>query len=666
MAEKFLALGSLFTAQALILIALSLVLIAYYRRNHQRYLKFWALSLLAMTLSQGSAALISYNYQLVQTSVTHNLLIYLKQLMHYLFISLLVLGTFEALKPNRVRRGMVLYVVTSCFLLAALLPLLYGFEQGAVFSRFYVGVSLPSFILGCGFIFLSSFLFTSGQLHFSARLLFNLSLLAGCRYLLFSFLSIMAVTEDWFRLLGQQLVYVDLVVYMLLGFVMLIWLHGAEQNAAETAINRVKYLGKHDSLTGALNREQVFQKLAKAIDGVSESQTQLAIYLIDIKQFKFVNDTYGISTGDLILGEIAKRLNDSILIPMLVGRLSGDSFVFAIEVHRESQYEQAIEHLHELISHPYRFNQQVIHLQCCIGYCHFPEHGDKAEDLLQKANLALFQAESQNLPSVQYKSGMQSRGRYLVAAEKEIKTAMQRKEFVLYFQPQLNLVTNKLDGAEALVRWLHPEKGLLPPSEFLSDIEQLGLSSEFDSYIVDLACQINAKWYQQFKRRISLAVNISAVEFQDPKLVSNIQAVLKKYDIPPVYLELEITENIVITDINMAMDTIVTLQNMGIKVSIDDFGTGYSSLAYLRELPIDKIKIDRSFINEFTQNDSDLTIVKSMIKLSHGLGKRVLAEGVETSEQLQLLRNLGCDAVQGYFVSKPISEEAFCKYFSRK
>jgi len=666
MAEKFLALGSLFTAQALILIALSLVLVAYFRRNHQRYLKFWAFALLAMTLSQGSAALISYNYQLVQTSITHNLLIYLKQLMHYVFIALLVLGTFEALRPNRVRRNMVLYVIVCCVSLAALMPLLYGFEQGAVFSRFYVGVSLPSFILGCGFIFLSSFLFTSGQLHFSARLLLNLSLLAGCRYLLFSFLSIMAVTEDWFRLLSHQLVYVDLVIYMFLGFVMLIWLHGAEQNAAETAINRAKYLGKHDSLTGALNREQVFQKLANAIDGVSESQTQLAIYLIDIKQFKFVNDTYGIRTGDLILGEIAKRLNDSILIPMLVGRLSGDSFVFAIEVHRESQYEQAVEHLHELISHPYRFNQQVIHLQCCIGYCHFPEHGDKAEDLLQKANLALFQAESQNLPSVKYQSGMQSQGRYLVAAEKAIKTAMQRKEFVLYFQPQLNLVTNKLDGAEALVRWQHPEKGLLPPSEFLSDIEQLGLSSEFDSYIVDLACQINAKWYQQYKRRISLAVNISAVEFQDPKLVSNIQSVLKKYDIPPVYLELEITENIVITDINMAMDTIVTLQNMGIKVSIDDFGTGYSSLAYLRELPIDKIKIDRSFINEFTQNDSDLTIVKSMIKLSHGLGKRVLAEGVETSEQLQLLRNLGCDAVQGYFVSKPISEEAFCKYFSRK
>jgi EAL domain-containing protein (putative c-di-GMP-specific phosphodiesterase class I) len=172
--------------------------------------------------------------------------------------------------------------------------------------------------------------------------------------------------------------------------------------------------------------------------------------------------------------------------------------------------------------------------------------------------------------------------------------------------------------------------------------------------------------YKKYNRRVPLAINITADEFQNSNFIRNIQTLLKKYAIPPIYLELEITENVVITDIELVMKTIIELQNMGIKVSIDDFGTGYSSLAYLRRLPIDKIKIDRSFIQEVASNDSDLTIVKTMIELSHGLGKRVLAEGVETKEQLQLLRNIGCDAVQGYFISKPISEEAFTKYFRRK
>lgn len=192
------------------------------------------------------------------------------------------------------------------------------------------------------------------------------------------------------------------------------------------------------------------------------------------------------------------------------------------------------------------------------------------------------------------------------------------------------------------------------------------MNSEFDNYILNKACSANARWYQKYKRRIAIAVNITAGEFQDPHLVSNIQTLLLEKKLSPKYLELEITENVVMTDIDTAISTITALQNMGIKVSIDDFGTGYSSLAYLRKLPIDTIKIDRSFITEVATNDSDLTIVKTMIKLSHGLGKRVLAEGVENIDQLNILRNLGCDAVQGFFIDKPLPEEKLITYLTRK
>ncbi len=307
-----------------------------------------------------------------------------------------------------------------------------------------------------------------------------------------------------------------------------------------------------------------------------------------------------------------------------------------------------------------------MHIQASIGFCTFPEDGKDAEDLLQNANLALHHAETNNIPTIAFEAGMQAEGKRLLLKEKELKNAISNDEFVLYYQPQLNLLTNQLEGVEALVRWQHPEKGLLSPANFLDDIDSLNMNSEFDNYILNKACCANARWYQQFKRRVAIAVNITAVEFQDPQLVTKIQNLLLDNNLPSKYLELEITENVVMTDIDTAMSTIVTLQNMGIKVSIDDFGTGYSSLAYLRKLPIDKIKIDRSFISEVASNDSDMTIVKSMIKLSHGLGKRVLAEGVENKEQLNILRNLGCDAVQGFFIEKPLPEEKLVSYLTRK
>ena len=488
----------------------------------------------------------------------------------------------------------------------------------------------------------------------------------GARQILFSFLSIITLTDDWFRQLLDVLVFIDLGANTVLGFIMLVWMQGAERNLATSAINRVRYLGKHDSLSGVLNREQVLEKLPLAMKSILGNEQKLIIFNLDIKRFKFINDTYGLKVGDLVLREIANRLNKSILLPKVVGRLGGDSFIFVIELMDDSQQERAAEHIHGLIGSPYQIQQQEVYLQCSIGFCVYPDGENDAEGIMKQANLALFHAKKHKLSTVKYEEGMQSQGRHLVEMEKAICKGIAEREFILYFQPQLNLINNRLEGVEALIRWQHPEKGLLSPAQFLDDVETLGLSSEIDNYVLDKSCQTIADWYKKYKRRIPIAVNITAVEFQDPKFVAKIQALLFKYDIPPTCLELEITENVVITEVKVAMDTIVVLQNMGIKVSIDDFGTGYSSLAYLRELPIDKIKIDQSFIKEVATNDSDLTIVKSMIKLSHGLGKRVLAEGVETLEQLTLLRNLGCDAVQGYFIGKPLPEHELKKYLARK
>jgi diguanylate cyclase (GGDEF)-like protein len=632
----------------------------------QQYVRFWMISLVTLCLNQIAIA--------IQLSSSPNIVTTYKQLFfqsteqvsYYLYISFLLLGIYSALKKISIPQKNIWLVTLIAVTLGVSTTLLYGFNDTAVFNRFYLRETLPAFLIGCSLLAAGFYLLTFDSLHFSARVLTVYCLIIGARQILFSFLSIIALTEDWFRQVISILVYIDIGTNTILGFIMLIWMQGAERNVANSAIDRAQYLGKHDSLTGVLNRKQVLEKLPLAMKSVVTNGHKLVIFNLDIKRFKFINDTYGLKIGDLVLGEIADRLNHSILLPKVVGRLGGDSFIFVIELLDNKQQESATEHIHALMSSPYKIQKQEVNLHCSVGYCVYPDDESDAEELMKQANLALFHAKTNNLATVKYEESMQSQGRHLLEMEKDVYKGIVENEFILYFQPQLNLISNRLEGVEALIRWQHPEKGLLTPAFFLNDVETLGLSSEIDNYVLDKSCQSISSWYKKYRRRIPIAVNITAVEFQNPKFVAKIQALLFKYNIPAQCLELEITENVVITEVKVAMDTIVVLQNMGIKVSIDDFGTGYSSLAYLRELPIDKIKIDQSFIKEVASNDSDLTIVKSMIKLSHGLGKRVLAEGVETIEQLTLLRNLGCDAVQGYFISKPLAEKDLVNYLKRK
>lgn len=656
----------LYSTEAIVFAVLTFLLWMFYRGFGRQYVKLWTLSLSALSVNQITLAIQSYKSLELATQPDMIFYQWLQQSSSYLFLVFFFIGIISAKTQKRIDNKTIYLSSITALTIATFATLLCAFEPQHTYDRFYLRVTLNAFVFACGFLASGAFLMLSKKHHFSSRIIMYLSIVVGSKFLFFSFASTIAINEDWFSELTLFNVYFDNGIYAVIGFSMLIWLQGAERSAAVSAISRAQYLGKHDALTGTLNREQVIEKLPKAMEKSVANQSKLSIFLIDIKRFKFINDTFGLKVGDHILGEVAKRLSDSIFKPAIVGRLSGDSFIFVIEFDDENQIQHATSHIHELIERPYVFDEHEIVIHCSLGYNFYPEHADNAENLLQNANLALFHAESQNIPSAKFEPEMQIEGRHLIGREKEIRSAIENDEFILYFQPQLNLLTNRLEGVEALIRWQHPDEGFLTPNKFLDDVDALGLNSEFDSFVLDKACQTIANWYEVYKRRVAVAVNITAVEFQDPKLVSKIQNLLFKYDIPPNYLELEITENVVMTDIDTAMDTIVALQNMGIKVSIDDFGTGYSSLSYLRKLPIDKIKIDRSFVHEMASNDSDLTIVKSMIKLSHGLGKRVLAEGVETSEQLEVLRKLGCDAVQGYYISKPVCEQDLGHYFKRK
>lgn len=662
---QFDSLAFLFATQAIIFAFLAFIFFMHFKSFQREYTKYWLFSLLSLSGYYAVNVLLIDQQDLQLNSIVQLFYEPIQHLGSYLFLTFLLLGLYSATEKNKPSKKFALTLVSLVVLISFSPTLLSFIDEQSLLNQGYLKVNLHSLVYAFCLFVACFYLFVDKSAHLSSHFLLVFFLILGVRHLLYLLISFISATEPWFNQFSLYLLYFDVGAHTILGFILLLWVQSTERSMAVNAISRAHYLGMHDPLTGALNRNQVMEKLSESMVFATSHSYQLAIFLIDIKQFKFINDTYGLKTGDVILGEIAKRLNNSMFMPKAVGRLSGDSFMFVVEYNETDSLDKISLHLHQLINHPFRDDSQEVSIQASIGFCTYPEHGDKAEDLLQNANLALHHAEINNIATIAFEPGMQAEGRRLVIKEKELKAAIANDEFVLFYQPQLNLITNRLEAVEALVRWQHPEKGLLQPASFLDDVEKLNLNSDFDNYILDKACSANARWFQKFKRRIPIAVNITAVEFQDPNLVSNIQALLLDKKLSPKYLELEITENVVMTDIDSAMSTISALQMLGIKVSIDDFGTGYSSLAYLRQLPIDTIKIDRSFISEVATNDSDLTIVKSMIKLSQGLGKRVLAEGVENKEQLNVLRNLGCDAVQGFYIDKPLPEEKLLAYLTK-
>lgn len=453
----------------------------------------------------------------------------------------------------------------------------------------------------------------------------------------------------------------ELFLLCCLGLALLIWLHEHERSANLQLTEKTQYLNRYDQLTGALNRDTLLTQLQEQLQ--QPHSTPVYLLMLGLDKFKTINESVGLKQGDLLLRQLNQRFQSSILKPTLVARTGGDIFALALtDINNETQLQLALRHVQQLVEKTFDSPAGRLQLGCTIGIACAPADANSAESLLQKANIAYHQAKRLQTPYLAYQAGMEDESARLISWEIELLAAMQNNELVLYFQPQLNMRENKIDAFEVLVRWQHPQKGFLMPGQFLPLVEQLGLSRQLDFWVLARAIQTISDWKKQ-QLFIPLAVNMSPVHFQQDGLKHKIQQLLQQYNVSPELIELEITENTAMHDMEKGSNHVIELQQMGIRVSIDDFGTGYSSLAYLRRMPIDKIKIDRSFVTDMAGNDSDMMIVKTMIKLGHGLGKRMLAEGVETAVQLQLLQNMACDTVQGFYISKPLAEADTISFF---
>lgn len=442
--------------------------------------------------------------------------------------------------------------------------------------------------------------------------------------------------------------------------------------ANKRAKAEIEHLAFHDSLTNLPNRVLFRERLSTALVNAS---TQLQVYLdhnnfaeikvippllavlfLDLDRFKLVNDTMGHAAGDRLLIEVAKRLSECMIESTFLARMGGDEFmIFVPELQSVESIQQFAQLILQSFESPFFVEEMALHIGTSIGISLYPNDGMDEETLMKNADTAMFRAKERGRNHYQlYNHAIGAKVKEYVAIENGIRQALDRSEFQVFYQPQINLVTGEIDCMEALVRWLHPELGWVPPNQFIPAAEEHGLIVRLGEWVLRTACTQNRLWQREGLPPIRMAVNFSAKQFQVTDLCDRIMQILAETDLDPQYLELEITESLVMRDQNTTIAMLKQLQSRGVRVSIDDFGTGYSSLSYLRLLPVSKVKIDASFIRETPQNNDDAAITSTIIAMAHNLNLRAIAEGVERKEQLEFLRSHNCDAVQGYLFSRPV------------
>ncbi len=416
------------------------------------------------------------------------------------------------------------------------------------------------------------------------------------------------------------------------------------------------YLAHHDPLTKLANRLLFHDRLEHSLARAKRMKSRLAILFIDLDRFKNINDSLGHDVGDKVLCAVSERMNSLVREADTLARLGGDEFVIILEhLRRNDDVSRYVEKLLRDMSSTMEVSSEKLHVSASVGISLYPDNGEDADSLMQAADIAMYQAKNKGANLYQfYSAEMNANARESLLLENQLRHALKDKQLTLYYQPQFELNSGRLIGFEALVRWNHPELGLVSPLDFIPLAEESGLIVPIGEWIIFTACKQMKKIHEQWHLPLRMAVNISPRQFLHPSLVQTVAEVLYRTKLNPGSLELEITESMVMGNIEQSISKMDEFNKMGVELAIDDFGTGYSSLEYLKRFPISKLKIDQSFVKELGVDTNDTAIVNSVIALGKSMGLEVIAEGIETVDQLELLKKEGCDQGQGYLFSKPL------------
>ncbi|MFO7304500.1 MAG: EAL domain-containing protein [Gammaproteobacteria bacterium] len=426
---------------------------------------------------------------------------------------------------------------------------------------------------------------------------------------------------------------------------------------------RIEQQANYDTLTGLANRSLLNERLQEAIANAEKDGTRLAVVFVDLDRFKFINDSLGHHVGDELLRAIAARLKANMREGDTVARLGGDEFVLLITGERDPDAIAAVlERMLKDISQPWSIPQGDFTFTCSMGVALYPDDGQTAETLLKHADSAMYRAKETGRNNIQFFTAQLNEAiTERLELENNLRRALERQQFELNYQPRIDLRTGAVIGAEALIRWRLSDEQTVEPSRFIPVAEEVGLIAPIGKWVLETACAQNKAWQDAGLPPLVVSVNVSARQFRHDDLVHTIAQALDRTKLAPCYLEIELTESAVMHDAERFVAMLNELNDLGVQIAIDDFGTGYSSLSYLKRFPVDRLKVDRSFVQDIATDADDATIVRTIIALGHNLGLKVVAEGVETAEQLAFLRENGCDELQGYLFGAPVPAEEFAR-----
>jgi diguanylate cyclase (GGDEF)-like protein len=445
-------------------------------------------------------------------------------------------------------------------------------------------------------------------------------------------------------------------------------IHGADGDVAlfegtveditehKAAQERMKFLAFYDALTELPHRALLQDRLDTALAGARRRGEKVALLFLDLDRFKAINDSFGHSFGDCVLKEIARRLKECTREHNTVARVGGDEFLILLSnVKDAADAAIAAERVFEAINAGFTVQGRSLSVGCSVGVSIFPEHGADGETLIRNADAAMYSVKDSGRNSVRFFTDeMNAQAVERVTMDKNLRQALERKEFFLVYQPQLDIESGKITGFEALIRWNHPELGLICPDRFISIAENNGLILPIGEWVLRTACSQARRWQDEGLCPVPVAVNVSAVQFRQEVFRDLIRKVLQETGLAPEYLELELTETLLLSNAGVTLSVLKELKGMGLKLSIDDFGTGYSSFSYLRHFCVDKLKIDQTFIQDVVSKRDDAAITIAIIGLARSLHIKVIAEGVENESQMFFLREHRCDQIQGHYFSKPV------------
>jgi diguanylate cyclase (GGDEF)-like protein len=670
MSTSDLSVVSGFGAQGVVSIVLALLLLLFYQQYRKSYLRHWTYSWFAIGgYYLGSAAGLwlalekgipsAHPLRLTLSAATGAL--------GYMRIVWLVFGAYEILRRRPVRLVFYHRMLAAAGAFGIILSFLFIDRDPALSARrYFVRIGLRFLIGGIAYLITSYAFWRARQ----RRKGIGVTMMS-VSFALYAFDRLHQVAMSLsggnpLDLMGTT--YVDFLLQALLGMSMIASLLEDEREATELATVEISHLAYTDPLTGLPNRPLFMDHLILALAQAGRNHEKVAVFFLDLDRFKDINDSLGHSTGDALLRSVAERIKHCVREGDTVSRFGGDEFTLLIpKIQSVDDAVNIAKKVHETLKIPFTIGERELFVTTSIGISIYPADGLDPETLVRNADTAMYRAKDSGRDNYQmYAPAMNARTLERLALENMLRRAIENDELRLHYQPLVNANTRQVVGFEALIRWQHPDLGLLSPAHFISTAELSGLIVPIGSWVLRTACAQTKLWHKRFGPNLKVSVNLSARQFQQANLIQEVVAVLRDTGLPAGCLELEITESNAMQNADNSIHTLTELKNLGVKIAMDDFGTGYSSLNYLKRFPIDTLKLDRSFIRDVTTDAEDAAIVSAVISMAHSLNLHVVAEGVETEAQLDLLREQKCDRIQGFFFSPPLPLDRLEQYLQER